>query len=343
MELPEVIDSGLVIPFGISGFWFLLFLITWIRDRRVLRNGVFLVLALMFAGIGTVFLIDSVYEPAANFVVFAVLVAIPLTIFVLAIFLTANGVTMWKREGHRPANLLSLLAGTGIIAFVGFNVIVQQLSSPALETIRATLIGMLTYVSFLFVCFLAYSFVYARVRLLRKVDFIVVLGSGLRGSRVPPLLASRLDRARTAWQKEHSKGRTPLLITSGGQGPGEDVPESHAMAVYLVERGVPADQILLEDESRSTFQNLTFSGRLMAGLNPKYRCLIVTNNYHALRAAFTARKAKVNGQVLGAPTAAYFWPSATIREFVAVLADHKWINGGVLGLIALSGLGRLVF
>lgn len=113
------------------------------------------------------------------------------------------------------------------------------------------------------------------------------------------------------------------------------------MADYLVEHGVPADQVLREDRSTSTFENLTFSNEIMAAQNPDYRCLIVTNNYHAMRAAFTARKAKVNGQVLGSPTAAYFWPSATIREFLAILADHKWINGIIVGLILLRGVTRL--
>ncbi len=331
----------MIVSFGVAGIWFLLFLYTWIRDRRVLRNGVYLVLTIMFAGLGVIFAIDSVYEPAAKVLVYGVLIAIPIAIFVLAIFLTVNGVTMWKREGHRPANMLSLLAGIGIFAFALFSVGVQTWSSPRLEAIWSTLFAVLTYVSFLFVCFLAYSFVYARIRFFRKVDFIVVLGSGLRGSRVPPLLASRLDRAQAAWEKEHAKGRTPLLITSGGQGPGEDVPESHAMADYLADHGVPADQVLREDRSTSTFENLTFSGEIMTGLNPKYRSLIVTNNYHALRAAFTARKAKVNGQVLGSPTAAYFWPSATIREFLAILADHKWVNGIIIGLILLRGITRL--
>jgi uncharacterized SAM-binding protein YcdF (DUF218 family) len=333
----------MIVSFGIAGIWFLLFVVTWIRDRRVLRNGVYLVLTIVFAGIGTVFALDAVSDTAARLLVVAVLVAIPVIIFVLAIFLTVNGVTMWKREGHRPANLLSLAAGLGIIGFVVFNLIVTQWSSPKVDAIQAALLLALTYISFLFVCFLAYSFVYARIRGSRKVDFIVVLGSGLRGSRVPPLLAGRLDRAQLTWERARAKGRSPVLITSGGQGPGEDVPESHAMATYLVDHGVPADQVLLEDRSTSTFENLTFSREIMHDLNPKYRCLIVTNNYHALRAAFTARKAKVNGQVLGSPTAAYFWPSATIREFGAVLLDHKWINGIILGLILLSGLSKLVF
>jgi uncharacterized SAM-binding protein YcdF (DUF218 family) len=48
------------------------------------------------------------------------------------------------------------------------------------------------------------------------------------------------------------------------------------MAAYLADHGVPADEILLEDRSTSPFENLTFSHTIMTGLDPKYRCLIVT-------------------------------------------------------------------
>lgn len=91
----------MIISFGVAGVWFLLFLYTWIRDRRVLRNGVYLVLTIMFAGLGVIFALDTVSDTAARLLVYAVLIAIPVAIFVLAIFLTVNGVTMWKREGHR--------------------------------------------------------------------------------------------------------------------------------------------------------------------------------------------------------------------------------------------------
>ncbi|TWD82383.1 uncharacterized SAM-binding protein YcdF (DUF218 family) [Kribbella amoyensis] len=325
----------MIFGFGIAAFWFALFVIGFVRDRRVLRNGIFLVLALLFAGLGTIFALESVNQTAARWLALTVLLLIPLTTVVLAVALVANGVVMLRREGRRPANLLSLVAGVGFFAFVGFSAVVQRFDSRFLAAVWSALGGVLGYLSFLFVCFLAYSFVYARIRFFRRPDFIVVLGSGLRGRRVPPLLASRLDKAQAVWTEERRKGRTPLLITSGGQGPGEDMPEADAMADYLIERGVPADQVLRENESTSTFENLTFSDKLMAARNPKYRCLIVTNNFHALRAAFTARKAKVNGHVLGSPTARYFWPSATIREYLAVLADHKVANGIVIGLIAV--------
>ena len=105
-----------------------------------------------------------------------------------------------------------------------------------------------------------------------------------------------------------------------------------------VVRGVPADRILREDRSTSTTENLTFSRELMVSRVPAYRCLIVTNNFHAFRAALTARKVKVNGQVVGSPTAAYYWPTATIREFVAILYSHKYLNGGICLLITAGAI-----
>lgn len=330
----------MLISFAIAAFWFLVFAVSFLRDRRLFKNGIFLVLTVMFAGLGVIFAVESVNETAARWLVVAILAAIPVAIAVLAVFLVVNGITMLRREGRRPANLLSLLAGLGIIGFVLFSVAVQKIDWEPLAAIRSALIGILTYISFLFVCFLVYSFVYSRVRSSRKVDFVVVLGAGLRGSRVPPLLAGRLDRAKQVYDRAVRKGRSPLVIASGGQGPGEDIPEAHAMASYLIERGVPADRVLREDKSTSTEENLTFSRELMVARVPKYRCLIVTNNFHAFRAALVARKTKVNGQVVGSPTASYYWPTATIREFVAILASHPYVNGTICLLIAAGAVAQ---
>ena len=112
------------------------------------------------------------------------------------------------------------------------------------------------------------------------------------------------------------------------------------MADYLVDRGVPRDRILLEDRSRTTQENLAYSAEIMRERRgPGYRCVVVTNNFHVLRAALIARKAKVEGQVVGAPTAWYFWPSATLREFAAILVDHRILNSMVCAvIIALSVL-----
>jgi uncharacterized SAM-binding protein YcdF (DUF218 family) len=119
-----------------------------------------------------------------------------------------------------------------------------------------TIITMLLsgYLFFLLVSFVSYAFIYGRITALRGADFVVVLGSGLiGGDRVPPLLASRLERGRQLQRVLAARREaSPMLIVSGGKGADERVSEAEAMAGYLIERGVPADSVTREDQSRTT-------------------------------------------------------------------------------------------
>jgi len=47
-----------------------------------------------------------------------------------------------------------------------------------------------------------------------------------------------------------------MVITSGGRGADEARSEASAMAEYLVDHGIPAERILLEDQSTTTLENL---------------------------------------------------------------------------------------
>lgn len=146
-----------------------------------------------------------------------------------------------------------------------------------LGILTGTAVLVVGYISFLFVCFAGYAFLYGRHRPRRGVDFAVVLGSGLIGcERVPPLLASQLPRGRAVYEKQAARGNPPVLITSGGQGPDEKLPESHAMANYLVERGFPEGHIEREDPSRTIEENLLFSKAIMERAKPDYHCVVAT-------------------------------------------------------------------
>ncbi|MFD7640760.1 YdcF family protein [Kitasatospora sp. NPDC059795] len=317
-------------------FFLLLAAVGVLRDRRRFSNAVYLGLALTFLAFALLVTLGKVDSVLAEVVLIVVVLAPALATLVLAGLLIANGFKMIRKEGRRVANLLSLLCGVAILAVVGLLVAAPQADSPALSAVARTALLLTCYLSFLFVCFIGYAYLYGRLMPRQDVDYVVVLGSGLLGgTRVPPLLASRLERGRALYERQAANGRPPLLIASGGQGPDEQLPESHAMAAYLTERGFPADRIVLEDRSRTTEENLRFSRELMSAADPDYSCVVVTNNFHAFRAALLARRQGVNGQVAGSPTAAYFWPSATIREFVAVLVAYKWINVTVCGLLTL--------
>ncbi|MFD7277147.1 YdcF family protein [Streptomyces sp. NPDC059862] len=313
----------------------LLFVIGVVTDPRRFINAVFLGLFVVLLGLA---LASALRTTSLGFIgmdaVFS-LMLVP-AVLTLAVCLILNGVQMIRKEGRRLAHLLSLLAGISILSAPPAAAAVSLFPDRVIDSngLRILFFAILAipmvvsvYSAFLFVCFVAYGFLYNRLRVRTDLDYIVVLGSGLvGGNRVPPLLASRLEKARDVYEEQVARGNAPVLITSGGQGPDESLPEAHAMAQYLIDRGVPAGCIEREAESRTTDENLRFSKAIMQRKGTDYRCVVVTNDFHAFRAALIARATGIRGQVLGSPTAFYFRPSAIIREFAAVVLSHKIVN-----------------
>jgi uncharacterized SAM-binding protein YcdF (DUF218 family) len=323
-----------------AGVFLLLSAAGVLHDRRRFRNAVLLGIAIMLAGTALLLrLADHAPLPVLDAVTLALLLVPALGGLALAALLVASGVQLLRREGVRLTNLLALAAGVGILVFGAVLATTIATQVHPLEIAAGALLLVLAYVSFLFACFLGYGFLYGRIGVRGDVDFVVVLGAGLvRGSRVTPLLAGRLDRARTAYERQAARGTPPVIVTSGGQGPDEDLPEADAMAAYLIERGVPEARVVREDRSRSTRENLAFSRVLMEERKPGGRCVIVTNNFHVFRAAMTAGRVGVRGQVVGSRTASYYWPSATIREFVAVFLTPRWLNPAICAALAALGV-----
>ena len=317
-----------MLPVYLAALALILFVAGVLRDPRSFSNAVFLGLGLALGTLGAVHRLADTSGIAARLVELAVGLLVAFGPVLVASYLVLNGITMTRRESIRPANLLSLLAGIGIFGLLGL-MIATLLAQSADLTVFSAITALLSgYVTFLLASYIIYAFVYGRITGLRRADFVVVLGSGLTGGdRVPPLLASRLERGRQVYQTLARRRKTsPLLIVSGGKGNDERISEAEAMARYLIERGVPEDHVVREDQSRTTEENLTFSKASMERSQPRYRCIVVTSNYHVFRAAMLARRLGVNGQVTGARTAGYYWPSAMLREFAAVFLSYKVVN-----------------
>ncbi|AWZ05843.1 MULTISPECIES: YdcF family protein [unclassified Streptomyces] len=324
-----------------AALFLVLFGVSVREDRRRFRNAVYLGLTFIFASVGLLTLVPVLPHGLGALIVALVFLVPALGTVALGLFLIGNGLTMVRKEGRRPANLLSFTAGVGIFALIAFVLTLGSQGSRIWDAVVGGVVFLAGYVSFLFLCFLAYAFLYGRIKVRGDVDYVVMLGSGLiGGDRVPPLLASRLRKGKEIHDAQIARGgRVPLLLTSGGKGTDEKLAEARAMADWLIAQGVPQDHLRLEDRSRTTEENLLFSREIMLTGDPSYRCVVVTNNFHAFRAAMMARKAGVNGQVLGSPTAKYFWPSATIREFVAVFWEHKTVNLSICGaVVALTAV-----
>ena len=169
-----------------------------------------------------------------------------------------------------------------------------------------------------------------------KLDYVVVLGAGLIGEQVTPLLASRIDRGIAIYHKNPGS----KLIMSGGQGPDEVISEAQAMTSYALVKGVAADDIILENKSTNTKENIKFSRDLMTNGS---QFALVTNYYHVFRALLLARKLKIKCIGYGARTKFYFSLNAFIREFVGYLVMTKKAHLLFLGIVsAIYFLGMII-
>lgn len=292
--------------------------VSWIAIRRTrveprrLSNAYWLLVAVLLAA-QTLAVLG--FQGFAGYLV--VIILAPLLMLCLTIFLILNGVVMLRRERPTIPNLLSLITGVGLLVIIVGTLPVILSRIPWLISLLIIALVLVGYFGFHFVAFLGYALLYPRLVADRPADWVVVLGAGLgAGGRVTPLLASRIR----AGMAELARRNARLLVLSGGRGPDEQRSEAEAMAEWAIGNGADPGRMLVEDRSRNTRQNLRYTAELVpAGGHG----LIVTSNYHALRAAMLARKIGLPAQAAGAPTAGYYWPSAMIREFVAVLAEHK--------------------
>ncbi|RDH95539.1 uncharacterized SAM-binding protein YcdF (DUF218 family) [Curtobacterium sp. AG1037] len=187
-------------------------------------------------------------------------------------------------------NQLSLLAGIAVFALpVAAVLLVVWFGLVGLSV--AALLGLVSAsASAAFVSFAVYSVVYGRMRHGLSPTAVVVHGAGLRrDGTVTPLLRGRLDRALRVYRGERDRGNRPLLVPSGGQGSDEVRSEASAMREYLLEQGVPAQDVLAEDRSTTTRENIERSTELLRDHGRSGPVLLVTSDYHVLRTASLAR------------------------------------------------------
>ncbi len=118
---------------------------------------------------------------------------------------------------------------------------------------------------------------------------MVILGCQVKNDGPSQLLRDRLDEA-LSYLDDHPD---LTVVVSGGQGPDEPSTEARAMADYLMEEGVEADQILLEDQSHNTVQNFRYTAQLLEEQGydlENTQVLVVSNGFHLTRARMLAER-----------------------------------------------------
>ena len=257
--------------------------------------------------------------------------------FVLIFTLYLNGFQILKREGVHLHNFLSMglaVALTFYLFFAPF--VVQSLSDISFFNMVFIYVGFLvSYAIIISMLYTTSSFVNLVNLFPGKLDYVVVLGAGLIGDKVTPLLASRIEKGIAIYQKHPSS----KLIMSGGQGPDELMAEGQAMANYAFEQGIPVEDIVIENQSTNTEENLKFSYALM---KPGSRFALVTNYYHVFRALLLAQQLKIKCIGYGAKTRFYFSLNAFIREFVGYVVMSRKAHLVVIGIVSVIYLCGMI-
>lgn len=143
----------------------------------------------------------------------------------------------------------------------------------------------------------------------KGLSYLLVLGSQVYADGPSLVLQYRLDTA-IGYLKENPE---TICIVSGGQGYNEPMTEAEGMARYLEQNGIAAERILLEDQSKTTQQNMEFSRKLI----PEGASLgVVTNNFHLYRAMQIAkRQGLVQAVGIAAPSSGKYLANNMLREF----------------------------
>lgn len=150
-----------------------------------------------------------------------------------------------------------------------------------------------------------------------RVDVAIVLGAAVDGDQPSPVFAERIRHGVALWHR----GQVRYLLMTGGtrrEGVATEASVARAMAVRM---GVPADRVLYEDRSRTTYQNLE-NARAVMSSNDLRSAVIVSDPLHIERALTMANRLGIDAE--GAPT-----PSTRIRSWstwTPFLLREIWFN-----------------
>lgn len=155
----------------------------------------------------------------------------------------------------------------------------------------------------------------------RPADCLIVLGAKVHpDGRLSHSLQYRCEAALRARQA----GIARVVIACGGRGGNEPCTEAEAMRRFLLERGLPAADVICEDRSANTAENLR-NARAFMEAHGFARAALVTSDYHLTRALWIARDAGIDA--CGIPAASPLRPlhylKARLRESVSWLLYFK--------------------
>lgn len=174
------------------------------------------------------------------------------------------------------------------------------------------------------------------------VDITIVLASGVDPDLVLGYSSRRRVRDAVVLLQV---GKTDRLLMSGGKVDGAEITAAEMMRNFAQALGAPPEAILIEDRSRTTFENLRFSKAIIDAEGAEQIALL-TDEMHLTRASLLADFLDVQVDHLSATRGMTAEPM--LRSIISVTREALawWYNLGkisgwwALGLIGYSDADR---
>ena len=255
-----------------------------------------------------------------------------------ALLLAVSNIALMRHEGVRANNMLGIAVAAVTVLGAGAGIWMSY--SRLIYAGRNEIINVYSGVFAYFECLLAATVICGlkagRHNPAPDKDFIIILGCRIRpDGTLYPLIRARVDRAMRFAQEQLARtGKRAVLVPSGGKGADEPIAEAEAMAAYMRENGVPEEDILIENRSGTTLENMRFSKELIEKQGKGCKAAFATSSYHVFRGGILAKESGWDIDGMGAGTKWYFWPNAFIREFAGLLVNSKVQQIISVGVIA---------
>ncbi len=251
----------------------------------------------------------------------------------LSVVIAISNIWLIRHEGFRAQNMLGIaLAVAWTLGVFGMDVVYSLIIRFSVFDIAWRVTGavglVLSFLECMLLSTIVCAFLASKYKPLYNKDYLLILGCCIRDDgTLTPILRGRADAA-IQFEKEQfaATGKHAKFVPSGGQGADEVISEAEAIKRYLMEQGYPEEQIVKEDKSVNTFQNIQFSRDRIkedAGTLENIKAAFATTNYHIFRGYVLSKKHGLDAQGISAKTKWYFFPNAFLREFAGLLAEKK--------------------
>lgn len=117
-----------------------------------------------------------------------------------------------------------------------------------------------------------------------RSDALLVLGAAQYDGRPSATLAARLDHALLLWQQHVA----PVVVTVGGNKPGDQFTEAGTGAAYLRQKGIPAADVVAVPAGNDTYASLEAAKPVLTR-HGWHSLVLVSDPWHEMRSRAMAR------------------------------------------------------